>query len=127
MNHTIVHFEIPAEDLERLKTFYRDVFGWTFVEAQGDYWMIQTVPTDEDGMPLEPRVNGGMVERQGPDHTITNYISVESIDKFTRKLEDAGGKILVEKTPVPGVGYWAIFQDPDGNSMAIMEEDEEAE
>lgn len=126
MNHTIVHFEIPADDLEGLKSFYSETFGWRFVEAQESYWMIHTVPTDEEGMPLEPGVNGGMMERQSPEHAVTNYVSVESVEEYAEKIEDAGGEIVVEKTAVPGVGYWAIFQDPDGNTMAIMEEDEGA-
>jgi predicted enzyme related to lactoylglutathione lyase len=49
MDHTIIHFEIPAVDIEKLKQFYAGLFGWKIVKYLGpmEYWMIQTVPTDE--------------------------------------------------------------------------------
>lgn len=132
MNHTMVYFEVPTDDPDGPGSFYSGVFGWRFVEAQRDYWIVQTVPTGEERMPLEPGVNGGMLVRQGPGHRVTNYVSVESVEEYSERIEDAGGETLVEKTPVPGVGYWGywgywgIFHDPDGNTTAIIEEDEEA-
>ncbi len=49
MDHTIVHFEIPADEVSKLKAFYEHVFGWTIVQVGGpiEYWIIQTVPTDQ--------------------------------------------------------------------------------
>ncbi|MFB0499876.1 MAG: VOC family protein [Candidatus Hadarchaeaceae archaeon] len=128
MSHTIVHFEIPADNPEKLKQFYENVFGWKIEKSPGpiDYWMISTVPVDEQGKLTEMGVNGGMMKRQNPEHKITNYILVESVDEYAKKIEDAGGKIIVPKTAVPSVGYWAMFVDPDGNVLAILEEDKEA-
>ena len=128
MSHTIVHFEIPADNPEKLKQFYENVFGWKIEKSPGpiDYWMISTVPVDEQGKPTEMGVNGGMMKRQNPEHKITNYILVESVDEYAKKIEGAGGKIIVPKTAVPSVGYWAMFVDPDGNVLAILEEDKEA-
>jgi len=56
VDHTIVHFEIPANDLEKLKKFYSDLFGWKFEKFPGpaEYWSIITVPVDEKGMPMRP-------------------------------------------------------------------------
>lgn len=128
MSHTIVHFEIPADNPEKLKQFYENVFGWKIEKSPGpiDYWMISTVPVDEQGKLTEIGVNGGMMKRQSPEHKITNYILVESVDEYAKKIENAGGKIIVPKTAVPSVGYWAMFVDPDGNVLAILEEDTEA-
>lgn len=61
MNKTIVHWEIPANEIEKLKTFYEKLFDWKFIYSPipgMDYWVIHTVPTDEEGMPLEPGING---------------------------------------------------------------------
>ncbi len=128
MNHTIMHFDIPADDVEKLKQFYEKVFRWKIEKTPGpvDYWLIYTVPVDEEGRPTEIGVNGGMMKREDPKQKITSYILVESVDEYAKKIEDAGGKIIVPKTAVPSMGYWAYFADPDGNMLAIWEENKEA-
>lgn len=128
MSHTIVHFEIPADNPEGLKQFYENVFGWKIEKFPGpvEYWMINTVPVDKQGKPTEMGVNGGMMKRQHPEHRLTSYILVESVDEYAKKIENAGGKIIVSKTAVPSMGYWAMFVDPDGNVLAIWEENKEA-
>ena len=124
MDHTIVHFEIPAEDVGKLRKFYSQLFGWKIEKAEGygDYWMISTVPTDEKGMPLRQGVNGGMMKKQNPEHKFTYYVQVESVDEYCKKIEELGGKVIVPKTEVPGMLWWAIAFDPEGNHFAILEE-----
>ncbi len=65
MDHTLIHFEIPANDVEKLKKFYEEVFGWKIIQSPGpiDYWVIQTVLTDSGGMLQRPGVNGGMYQK----------------------------------------------------------------
>lgn len=128
MNHTFVHFIIPADDPEKLKQFYENVFGWKIEKTPGpvDYWSIYTVPVDERGKPTEMGVNGGMAKRETPEEKLTNHILVESVDEYAKRIEEAGGKIIVPKTAVPSVGYLAHFVDPDGNVLAIWEENKKA-
>ena len=66
MDHTLVHFEIPANDVEKLTRFYEALFGWKITQASGpiDYWVIQTVPVDSQGMLIRPGVNGGLYKKQ---------------------------------------------------------------
>jgi hypothetical protein len=75
----------------------RELFGWKIEKTPGpmDYWMMQTVPTDEKGMPIRPGVNGGMMKRQNPEHKPVNYIAVESVDDYSQKIETLGGKVIV--------------------------------
>ena len=122
--HTIIHFEIPAEDLEKLRNFYSELFGWKIEKTPGpiDYYMINTVPADEKGMLLRPGVNGGMMKKQNPGHKPVNYIAVESVEEYSKRIEALGGKIIVPKTEVPGVGWWAFALDPEGNQFAILQE-----
>lgn len=123
MDHTIIHFEIPAEDVERLRTFYTQLFGWKIEKAgETDYWMIQTVAADEQGRPKGFGVNGGMMKKQNPEHKVTNYIQVESVDDYAKKIERLGGRIIIPKMEVPNVGWWAMALDPEGNHFAILEE-----
>lgn len=123
MDHTIVHFEIPADDVEKLRKFYQQLFGWKIEKAPGpmDYWIIGTVPTDEKGMPLRPGVNGGMYKKEQPEMKLVNYFSIESIDEYIKKVEALGGKMVSPKQEVPNVGWIAIAVDPEGNQFALLQ------
>ncbi len=123
VDHTIVHFEIPADDVEKLRKFYTRLFGWKIERLPGpsEYWTITTVPVDEKGEPVRPGVNGGMMKKQNPQHKPTNYILVESVDEYSKKIETLGGRIIVPKMQVPGICWWALAVDPEGNEFAIME------
>ncbi|MDH5734277.1 MAG: VOC family protein [Candidatus Bathyarchaeota archaeon] len=123
MDHTIVHFEIPASDVEKLKKFYSKLFGWKIEKSSGPipYWMIETVPADEKGTPLRPGVNGGMYKKDRPELKPVNYISVESIDEYIEKIKALGGKIVQPKQEVPDVGWIAIALDLEGNHFAMLQ------
>jgi predicted enzyme related to lactoylglutathione lyase len=123
VDHTVVHFEIPADDVEKLRKFYSLLFGWKIeaMPGQVEYYGIYTVPVDEKGMPLRPGVNGGMMKKQNPEHKAVNYIQVESVDEYMKKIESLGGKIVVPKMEVPGIGWWALALDPEGNQFAILQ------
>jgi len=123
MDHTIIHFEIPATDVEKLKQFYAGLFGWKIAKYPGpmEYWMLQTVPTDDKGMLLRPGVNGGMVKKERPEQKTVNYISVESIDESIKKVKQLGGKIISPKTEVLNVGWISVVLDPEGNQIALLQ------
>ena len=119
-----VHFEMTFEDAERIKGFYGKVFGWTFQKYGDDsmpYWLTTT---GQDG---EPGINGGMMLRQGgmPAGT-TNTMGVESVDKAVDTIKSAGGKIILEKMAVPGMGWVAYATDTEGNQFGVFEMDEKA-
>ena len=109
---SIVHFEIPADDLQRARTFYSKLFGWKIESWQGmeDYMMIDTF-----GM------GGGIMKRKSPDQQIVDYIGVPSVDEHSAKVEELGGKIIVPKTAVPGMGYFVICMDTENNAFGIWE------
>ena len=118
-----MHFEIPADDVEKLRKFYAELFGWKIELWPGpsDYYVVTTVPVNEKGEPVRPGVNGGMMKRQNPQHKPVNYFLVESVDEYSKRIEVLGGKIVVPKTEVPGICWWAFAVDPEGNQFAIME------
>ncbi|HUK84617.1 MAG TPA: VOC family protein [Candidatus Acidoferrum sp.] len=123
MDHTLVHFEIPAQDVEKLKQFYEQVFNWkiTLYPSPLDYWLIQTVPVDENGVPQRPGVNGGMFKKQEAGIKPINYFAVESINDFLAKIEKLGGKVISPKQEVPNVGWIAAAEDPEGNQFALIQ------
>ena len=124
---TIVHFEIPADDVERSKKFYSDLFGWKIEKWPGstvddkEYWMITT--TDEKG---NKALGGGMMKRQMSQHQNTNFIGVESVDEYSSKVKQLGGKVHVPKMAVPGMGYLAVCMDTENNAFGIWETNESA-
>ena len=118
----VEHFDLYADDPERAVRFYTDVFGWTIQKWEGpmDYWMVSTGPSDQPG------IDGGISKRQDPaDHTV-NTIGIPSVDEFTEKITASGGIILAPKTAIPGVGWFALCKDTEGNKFGIMEEDTSA-
>ncbi|HWC02691.1 MAG TPA: VOC family protein [Methylomirabilota bacterium] len=130
MDHTIVHFEVPADNPERATKFYRELFGWTIQkwESPGapEYWMVSTVPTNEKGQAIRPGVNGGLTRRQHPEHPPVNYISVESVDDYAKKAQNLGADQVMPKTPVKGMGWFAWLKDTEGNVFGIWQTDEKA-
>ena len=122
----VVHFEIPADDVERAKAFYANVFGWQLQTSQvgdGEYTSVITTPTDpQTYAPTEPGgINGGMMQRspQTPSPVIT--IGVDDIDARLGEVEANGGTIVTQRTPIPDMGAFAYFTDPDGNVMGLWE------
>jgi predicted enzyme related to lactoylglutathione lyase len=93
---SIVWFEIPADDVERAKSFYGALFGWKIEKFPGpmEYWHIDTGGSDD-------APDGGLLKRQQPQQGITNYIGVTSVDESAAKVEKLGGKICLSKTAVP--------------------------
>ena len=118
---SIVWFEIPADDMERAKMFYGSLFGWKIAPFSGmtDYWYIDTGGADKTP-------DGGLMARKHPDQPITNYVSVASVTKAMAKIEKLGGTICKPKTPVPGMGYFAICEDTEGNTFALWEMNDRA-
>jgi uncharacterized protein len=112
----VVHFEIPADDPERAIEFYKKVFGWKIYKWEGpfDYWLVTTGEDDEPG------INGAIMSREMGE-MVKNAIGVDSFDDYAQKIEDAGGKMLMEKQTIPGVGIMAAFEDTEGNVSVIIE------
>lgn len=127
MDHTIVHFEIPADNTERAAKFYTDLFGWKFNRWENpsgiEYWLLETVATDAEGRPVRQGVNGGLMPRMYKGQQPVNYIAVESLDQAVSKAERLGAKVMMGKTPVPGMGWFAQLTDTEGNVFAMWETD----
>lgn len=108
---SIVHVEIPCKDRERAKKFYGDMFGWKFEDfPEMDYTIFETSAPPGGGIYVPSEFNPG---------SVLNYILVDSVEGTSRKIEKAGGQVVVPRTEIPNMGWFAIFKDPDGNLMAL--------
>lgn len=119
------HFEIRVDDLARAKKFY-SIFGWQLQDVPGDmqYTNVTTAPTDEKHVPKEPgAINGAMFKRRkGEPTTPTVTINVNSIDAYAKKIAASGGKMMVGRTEMPQMGFYAYFTDTEGNVIGLWED-----
>jgi len=117
---TIIHIDIPADDPARAKRFYSALFDWTFQAPPGfpDFYLFTT--SDMEG---RPGVGGGLGKRGKSGQRIMHYIGVKSIDKYLKDVERLGGKVVLQKMPVPTFGYLAQCQDTEGNLFGLFEGD----
>ena len=114
-----VHFEIPAQNPEKMTAFFSTVFGWSFQKWDGPmpYWLVKTGADDQPG------INGGIQLKNDPAQTVVNTISVADVDKSIGAVTANGGTIAVPKMAIPGVGWLAYFKDPEGNLHGMMQSD----
>jgi uncharacterized protein len=122
----VVHFEIPADDMERARKFY-SLFGWDLQDYPmpdgSKYIGVRTVPVDEaTHMPKEAgAINGGMMQRSEKVKAPVFAINVSSVDDYVSKVEAAGGKVVMPKTEMGGMGYYAYVMDTESNVIGLWE------
>jgi uncharacterized protein len=118
----VIHFEIPAAEPERAAAFYKKVFGWSIEKWPGpmEYWMVTT------GADGAPGINGGLLKKQAPTTATTNTIGVDSVEKAIAAVKSAGGKLVMPKTPIPTIGYFAYLEDTEGNLFGVLQSDANA-
>ncbi|MBI4399861.1 VOC family protein [Candidatus Micrarchaeota archaeon] len=122
MMDSIVHFEIPVDDLDRAKKFYKDLFGWGLADVpEMNYCMVTTTESDEKGPKKPGAINGGMMKRQQKGETPVLVINVKSIDEHLKKIKAAGGKVVMEKMQVGDMGLYARVTDTEGNVIGIWQ------
>jgi uncharacterized protein len=119
----VVHFEIPADDVERAQAFYREAFGWRLQPMpEMQYTLASTTETDETGAPKEPGgINGGLMQRQGQMTAPILTIEAEDIEDTLLTVEKLGGSVVAPKMAVGGMGFTAYFSDPEGNVIGLWQ------
>ena len=121
--NSVVHFEIPADDLDRAKKFYNQVFGWQLQDIPDmGYVIVMTTLTNENQMPQAPgAINGGMMKRSDKVKSPVITIDVPNIDEHLKKIEEAGGKVVVPKMAVGDMGFSAYIADTEGNVIGVWQ------
>ncbi len=123
MSARVVHFEVPFDDADRARGFYREVFDWRIQSVpEMGYNIVSTGPTSDEGMPVEPGyIGGGMLERQEPVTKPVIVLEVDDIDATLVAIEKNGGRGVGEKVTVGDMGFAAYFTDSKGNLMGIWQ------
>lgn len=123
MSGRVVHFEIPYDDGDRARSFYRDAFGWSIqAMPEMNYTIVSSGPVSEQGMPSERGyIGGGMFQREAPIGTPVITIDCEDVDATLEKIEKLGGTTVVAKQAVADMGFAAYFKDSEGNLMGLWQ------
>ena len=114
MPHPIVHWEIGAKDAKKAREFYSKLFDWQIDTTNPSYAMIAA---QGDG------IGGGIMQTppEAPPY-VTIYVSVEDLAATLEKAQSLGANTIVPPTPIPGMGAFAMFADPEGHMIGIFKE-----
>ncbi len=109
---SVVHLEIRSTDPEKTKAFYNRVFGWKFQdmpEMNYTTWEAPSAP------------GGGLMKPDNLPPGILTYILSKDINEDLPRISAAGGSVLMSKTEIPQMGWFAMFSDPTGMVNALYE------
>jgi len=124
----VVHFEIPVKDLDKARSFYGGIFGWNLADwpmPDGSVMVgCVTTPVDETTrVPLKPGgINGGILLENQHVKKPVFAIHVASIDERVKQVEAAGGKVVMPKMDMMGIGFYCYVTDPDGTVIGLWQD-----
>lgn len=107
-----IHWELMVSDVAKTKAFYTSIFGWDFRPMGPEYTLIDT-----------GGVGGGLMAKPpGALMPALNlYFQVADIAKTLRDVVESGGRVIVPRTEIPGIGWYAMFLDPDGIALGVLQ------
>jgi predicted enzyme related to lactoylglutathione lyase len=112
MGNPVIHFEVVGKDGAKLQSFYGDMFDWKInADNEMNYGIV-----DNGG----EGINGGVGESPNAPH-LTWYVQVDDIDEALKKAESLGGKTVMPKETIPNMVTFALFSDPEGNLVGLVE------
>jgi predicted enzyme related to lactoylglutathione lyase len=116
MGNPFVHIELTTKDAKKAKSFYGALFDWKLEDMPMQGGETYTLVKVGDG------TGGGMFQMQdGPEAWIP-YVAVEDVAKTTAKAKSLGATIIRDKSEVPGMGWFSIFQDTNGAMIALWQQ-----
>jgi predicted enzyme related to lactoylglutathione lyase len=123
---SVVHFEMPYDNRDRMAKFYQTAFGWQMQkmgEEMGNYVVATTTESNEAGPTKPGAINGGFFEKKPdwPAQYPSVVIAVDDVKKSMQKVNAAGGKVLGEPLEIPGIGQYVSFTDPEGNRVSMLQ------
>jgi predicted enzyme related to lactoylglutathione lyase len=114
MGNPVVHFEVVGEDAETLQSFYGEAFGWQMGPSTAGYAMAH--PGVEGG------INGGVgASPEGSEGHVTFYVEVGDLEATLGKIEGLGGSRVAGPMDVPDGPRIAMFADPEGHLVGLLE------
>lgn len=114
MPNSLSHFELMTADPAKCRAFYEAVFDWQFDEgSMPGYTLVQTGSDPTGAVFRKPD--------QAPGACMNVYFQTDDIEGTLAKAKEQGAKVLVPKTEIPGAGHFAMFADPEGITIGLMQ------
>jgi catechol 2,3-dioxygenase-like lactoylglutathione lyase family enzyme len=110
----IDHVWFWVTDMDRAVAFYRDGLGLSVGSRHGDEW------AELEAGPIRIGLHGARDGHATP-HGGTAVFRVADLDLAKAALEERGVVFEEHLGEVPGIARYASFDDPDGNSMQLIE------
>lgn len=110
----INYIELPAKDLNQVKRFYNELFGWPFTDYGPEYTAFSDSGL-EGGFYLADRRN------RVSDGSALVVLYSDNLEREKQKILNEGAEISVDIFSFPG-GRRFHFLDPNGNELAIWSE-----
>ena len=112
MGSPFVHVEFSSRNAKESKRFYEGLFGWKFQhDPKMNYYMLDT------GTPP----GAGLFQNEAMPPGVQVYVGVEDADAALKKAEALGATVMRWKEEIPGSGWFGIFRDPEGITMAVYQ------
>lgn len=112
----IVHVELTSNDPAATRKFLEGVFGWKFKKEEMDpsmeYWTFDAGSGPAGGL---------TAPAEGMPPSTLNYVLVDSVEAAVKKVKSHGGKVMMDRTEIPTVGWFAVYQIPGGVTQAVFE------
>jgi predicted enzyme related to lactoylglutathione lyase len=113
MTHGVIHWEIGTRDASGLQKFYSDLFDWKITPAGPEYALVAA---EDEG------IGGGIMQvTDGMPPYLTFYVEVDDLESALARSNELGANAIVPPTSIPGVGRFAMFQDPDEHVVGLLE------
>jgi predicted enzyme related to lactoylglutathione lyase len=112
MSALVVYFEIAGPDVQQLAAFYVRIFGWQ--SRPGPFPSYLSL-----GAEVGTERGAGLRQEAAPERVL--YVRVDDLQQTLDQVVAAGGKVLIPPTQVPNVVHFALFEDPAGNRMGIVQ------
>lgn len=110
--NSVVHVEFHSNAPEKTKAFLKDVFDWKFQDMPEMNYSLFEAPSAP---------SGGLQKAENMPAGVLDYILSTDIDGTVKKIQSSGGAIVTPKMEIPGMGWFAVFQDPTGITLALYE------
>ena len=123
MPNNLRHFAIECDDVERAKQFYEAVFAWN-IRPWGPPGFYQIFT----GTPEDPGVLGALQERREPlveggSRGFECTIGVEALEPVIKAVEANGGRVVMDRYRIEGVGDLIYVEDTEGNRVGVIKYD----
>jgi predicted enzyme related to lactoylglutathione lyase len=115
MANPFVHLELNTNDVPKAKSFYTKLFNWQLEDMDMGGGMSYTIIKVGEG------TGGGMMKHPmpGAPSLWIPYVLVDDVEAATKQAKALGATIIRDLTEVPGMGWFSIFNDPTGATVAV--------